>query len=64
MKEHDMRDIAEFIKRVVIDKEDTASIAEEVAEFRKRFQSVHYTFDAENNSIEAYDYISLVNINK
>jgi glycine hydroxymethyltransferase len=64
MKEHDMHDIAEFIKRVVIDKEDTARIAEEVAEFRKRFQSVHYTFDAENNGIGAYDYISLVSTNK
>jgi glycine hydroxymethyltransferase len=58
MKEHDMQDIAEFIKRVVIDKEDTARIAEEVAEFRRMFQNVHYSFDGEG--LGAYEYISLI----
>ncbi len=59
MKEDDMREIAMFIKSVVIDKEDSIEVGKRVAEFRKAFQRVHYTFDAED-SLGAYDYISLV----
>jgi glycine hydroxymethyltransferase len=57
MKESEMKEIAEFIKRVVVDKQDPHTVAKDVAEFRKRFQQLHYTF---NNTIGAYEYISLV----
>lgn len=57
MKEGEMKDIANFIKRVVVDKQDSAKIASEVAEFRKQFQRVQYAFD---NALKAYEYVSLV----
>jgi glycine hydroxymethyltransferase len=58
MKEGEMRDIAGFIKRVVVDKQDPLIVAKDVADFRKGFQQVHYAFD---NTVGAYEYISLVN---
>jgi glycine hydroxymethyltransferase len=58
MKEDQMIDIAHFIKRVVIEKEDPTNVAKDVSDFKKEFQKVHYTFD---NIIGAYEYISLVN---
>ena len=58
MKEDEMRDIAGFIKRVVVDKQDPLIVAKDVADFRKEFQQVHYAFD---NTLGAYEYISLVN---
>jgi len=57
MKESEMKEIADFIKRVVVDKQDSHTVAKDVAEFRKRFQQLHYAF---NNTIGAYEYISLV----
>lgn len=56
MKEREMKEIADFIKRVVIDGESTRRIAEEVAEFRKEYQKIHYCFDS---AAEAYEYIEL-----
>jgi glycine hydroxymethyltransferase len=56
MKEGEMKEIAGFIKRVVVDKKDPALVAKEVAEFRKQFQRVQYAFD---NAVKAYEYISL-----
>jgi glycine hydroxymethyltransferase len=56
MKEGEMKEIANFIKRVVVDKQDPAMIANDVAEFRKQFQQVQYAFD---NAVKAYEYISL-----
>ncbi len=47
MKEDDMREIARFIRRVVIDGEDPRKVREEVREFRKQYQKVHYTFDVQ-----------------
>ena len=61
MKEDQMIDIAHFIKRVVIEKEDPTIVANDVSNFRKEFQKVHYTFD---NITGAYEYISLVNRSK
>jgi glycine hydroxymethyltransferase len=52
-----MKDIAKFIKRVVVDKEDTKKVNKDVASFRKEFQKVQYAFD---NAVGAYEYISLV----
>jgi glycine hydroxymethyltransferase len=56
MKESEMPEIAEFIKRVVIDKENVEKVKQDVAEFRKNFQKVHYCFE---NSTEAYQYIKV-----
>ena len=44
MKEDDMKQIAEFIKMVVIDKRDPSEVREKVIEFRKNFLEVHYGF--------------------
>ncbi len=56
MKENEMKEIAEFVKRVVTDKEDVNKVKADVAEFRKDYQKVHYCFE---NATEAYDYIKI-----
>ncbi len=56
MNEGEMKAIANFIKRVIVDKQDPAIVAKDVAEFRKQFQQVKYAFD---NAVKAYEYISL-----
>lgn len=55
MKERQMRTIAEFIARVVVEREPESRVAQEVSEFRKDFQRIHYCFES---PIEAYEYIS------
>lgn len=57
MKEGDMKEVASLIQRVVIKKEEPSKVSHDVAEFRRTFQRVHYSFD---NSIGAYDYIKVV----
>ncbi len=54
MKESHMTEIAEFIKRVIIDKEDIHKVRKDVAEFRKDYQMVHYCFE---DFVKAYKYI-------
>ena len=56
MKESEMSEIADFIKRVVMDKEPLEKVKTDVAEFRKDFQRVQYCFE---NSTEAYKYIGI-----
>lgn len=56
MKEAEMSEIAEFIKRVIIDKENPEKVKEEVAAFRRDFQKVHYCFE---NATEAYKYLKI-----
>ena len=56
MKESEMIEIAEFIKRVIIDKEDAEKVMSDVREFRKDYQKVHYCFE---NATEAYEYIKI-----
>jgi glycine hydroxymethyltransferase len=56
MKESEMVAIAEFIKRVIIDKEPLERVRADVAEFRKAYQKVHYCFE---NATEAYSYIKV-----
>ena len=58
MKEDEMQAIATFIKKVVIDKQDIPKVLQNVTEFKKNFQKVHYAFD---NETSAYQYIQLVN---
>jgi glycine hydroxymethyltransferase len=56
MKQSEMKQIADFIKKVVIEKRDQEKIALEVSDFRKDFQNIHYCFES---SEKAYEYIRL-----
>ena len=56
MKESEMTEIAEFIKRVIINKEDAERVKRDVAEFRKNYQKVHYCFE---NATDAYKYTKI-----
>jgi glycine hydroxymethyltransferase len=44
MKQDEMREIARFIRMVLIDKRDPAEVRQKVIEFRKNFLEVHYGF--------------------
>jgi glycine hydroxymethyltransferase len=55
MKESEMEEIAEFIRRVVVKNEDPKSVTNDVVEFKKRFQKVQYCFEPG----EAYQYIKI-----
>src|ERR671938_1383483 len=55
MKESEMKEIATFIKRVVVDEQNPEQVAKYVADFRKQYQHVEYAFD---NAAKAYEYIS------
>ncbi len=56
LKESDMIEIAEFIKRVIIEKEPPEKVRVKVAEFREDYQKVHYCFE---NATEAYKYVKV-----
>jgi glycine hydroxymethyltransferase len=56
MKESEMTEIAEFVRRVIIDKESTDKVGVDVAEFRRDYQKVHYCFE---NTTEAYKYVRI-----
>ena len=54
MGKSEMVDIAELIKKLVIDKEDPKKIITEVIDFRKEFQEIQYCFQ---KSSKAYEYL-------
>ncbi|TFG21040.1 MAG: hypothetical protein EU529_14050 [Promethearchaeota archaeon] len=54
MGKSEMVDIAEFFKKLLIDKKDPKKMRNEIAEFRKDFQEVKYCFQNSNN---AYEYL-------
>ena len=56
MKESEMKEIASFIKQVVIDKSDSTRVRIDVTKFREQFQKVQYAFE---NSTDAYQYIKI-----
>jgi len=56
MKRSQMAEVAEFIKRVVVDKEPPEKVKTDVAIFRKDFQQVHYAFEPARS---AYEYIKI-----
>jgi len=56
MKRSHMSEVAEFIKRVIIDKEEPSKVKDDVAAFRKGFQKVHYCFETAK---DAYEYIKV-----
>ena len=57
MKESDMKQVAEFIARVVVKKEDPAKVKEDVKAFKKQFSTIQYCFNAGE---PAYGYHKLV----
>lgn len=56
MKEREMREIAGFIKRVIIDGEEPKRVAAEVMEFRRDYQRVRYCFES---ATQAYEYVKI-----
>jgi glycine hydroxymethyltransferase len=56
MGRDEMREIARFIARVLVKREDPEKVRRDVAEFRRPYQKVHYAF---SNMTEAYAYISI-----
>jgi glycine hydroxymethyltransferase len=56
MGKSEMQEIAEFMKKIIIDKRDPNKVKQEVIEFRKEFQEVKYCFQKEN---QAYEYFKL-----
>jgi glycine hydroxymethyltransferase len=56
MKESDMDEIAQLMTRVVAKGEEPRKVAQDVSEFRKKFQKVHYAFES---SRDAYSYIRI-----
>ncbi|MHA2298960.1 MAG: serine hydroxymethyltransferase [Candidatus Hodarchaeales archaeon] len=56
MKEDEMDQIAEWFKKILVDKAKVEDVAKEIADFRKEFQDVHYAFPSKT---KAYDYIKI-----
>ena len=56
MNESEMKEVASFIKKVIIDKNNPKKLAAKVKLFRKDYQQVHYCFD---KKLKAYDYVKL-----
>lgn len=56
MKKSEMKQIAEFIKNVIIDKKESVKIQKKVKMFRNDFQKVKYCFD---DKTKAYEYIKI-----
>lgn len=58
MKESEMKEVATFFKRLLINKEDPKKVKEDIKDFRSQFQKVHYCFgDIEGSP---YDYVEKV----
>ena len=51
-----MVEIAEFIKRVIVDKEDVKRVGRNVTEFKKGFQHLHYCYE---EAADAYRYLQI-----
>jgi glycine hydroxymethyltransferase len=56
MKQDQMKEIASYMKEIIIDKKESKKILAKVKEFRKKYQKVHYCFD---NKLGAYEYVKL-----
>lgn len=57
MKEKEMDDVAEFFERALLKNENPKKIKEDVKEFRKDFQELHYCF---KEGFRGYDYRKLI----
>ena len=51
----EMDEAAEFVARALLKKEDPAKISKDIADFRKGYQTIHYSFD---DGAAAYAYAS------
>lgn len=56
MAETEMREIASYIKQIVMDRKEPKKISSKVKSFRKDFQKVHYCFD---DKLGGYEYVKL-----
>tara|TARA_B100000315_G_C14591757_1_gene596255 strand:+ start:5089 stop:6417 length:1329 start_codon:yes stop_codon:yes gene_type:complete len=56
MKENAMVEIAEFIKRIIVNKETGDRVKNDIIDFKKNYQKIHYAFETEK---EAYSYINI-----
>lgn len=56
MKEGEMKEVAEFMARVVVKGEPPEKVREDVVEFRRNFQKIHFAFDKVR---DAYEYIRI-----
>lgn len=56
MKGSEMKEVASFIKDIVVDKKDPKKIKSKVTSFRKNYQKVLYCFD---KKLGAYEYVKL-----
>ncbi len=56
MKESQMSEISEFIRRVVIEKEVGSRIRGDIAEFRRNYSEIHYCFE---KAVDAYKYFKI-----
>jgi len=45
MREKEMETIADFITRVLVEKQSPEDVVEDVIEFRQGYQKLHYNFD-------------------
>ena len=52
----EMADIARFLKRIIVNDEAPEKVRNDVAEFRRGYQKVHYCFE---NATEGYQYIRI-----
>jgi len=55
----EMQEIANFFRRVIIEKEDPVKVRKDVVNFKRQYNEIHYTFVDKQ---EAYKFISLVDI--
>ena len=56
MKQGEMKEIASYIKQVVIDKQDPKKLLPKVKAFRKDYQKTKFCFDSK---LGAYEYVKL-----
>ena len=56
MKESQMKEIASFIKNVIIDKKNPKKLVSNIKSFRREYQKVQYCFD---KKLGAYEYVKL-----
>jgi len=54
MGRSEMVDIAEFFKKILVDKADPKKVKQEVIEFKKGFQEIKFYFQSPN---KAYEYL-------
>jgi glycine hydroxymethyltransferase len=57
MKESEMKDIAVFYKRVILDKEKPSEIKKDIKMFRREYQTLHYCF---KDDFKGYSFHNLV----